>query len=432
MNKRRIWRAALGAGLVALLVVGVVYAATIDVDTFVDGPQNLTVDDGTTTALDSAGSYTSIIGDYRDLYLEWDSGTTDDGVALDVNTTDETLVFSAKSNMQGFAEITWDGDNDASSLSYNLGEDLTDSGTNTGIHLRVVKCDHDTTLTFTGHDSSSSSAALSRDVAGCQGVEYLDLFYEFDDFGTGATWSNLGALVFKIDGTVAADLDVTVDLIEATGEIREYGDLPDGTGGTPDYTDNDNELAAYHSNPQGLTLGFNLDYEGSSSASQDCEGDDDGNFDDEDGVTPNFFDFLGTDYWGADVTVNGCSGTCYLNGWIDWNSDGDFGDSGEHFINEEEVNDGSDTYVLDQASNVTAGQYYLRFRVCDTSGECDSPSENATNGEVEDYRWYMNPTAITLTDITARSSTFTLALGAVALVAVGLLGAAVVLRRRRA
>ena len=52
----------------------------------------------------------------------------------------------------------------------------------------------------------------------------------------------------------------------------------------------------------------------------------------------------------------------------------------------------------------TKGYYYVRLRLCDTSTGCDDPAEvpvNGINGEVEDYKIYLDPTAVELAAFSA-------------------------------
>jgi hypothetical protein len=389
--------------LTVLVVVGVVYAATVNIDTLNAGEQQLTVNTVTTSASDSADGGGDVLGRYRDAQLFWVAGDPNKDVNLKIDaggTTDE-LSFAAEPDAQGRTTITWDGDTDPDTLDpVGLGDaDLESSSpANDGILVAIEYADRTATLKFTGYDDASNYEDLSYTVNhGDLEIQRMDLFFPFGNFtiqaGTGADWSSLGALELDISGDTA--LDLTVDYLETTTGFREYGDLPSSS---PDYT---NVLDAYHV-PEGLTLGANLDTETAANASSDAEGDDGSEFDDEDGATPVIFSFLGTDYWGAQVTVNGCAGTCYLNGWIDWNNDGDFGDAGEHPISQG-VSNGMANYPLDEASQVATGSYYLRFRVCDNAVDCDDPGvdqdEAVKNGEVEDYRWSFGTTAVVLSSL---------------------------------
>lgn len=91
----------------------------------------------------------------------------------------------------------------------------------------------------------------------------------------------------------------------------------------------------------------------------------------------------------ATVTVTGAGGV--LQGWIDWNGDGDFADAGEQIatnIADNGVGDGnaaSGTIMLSVTPPASAalGQSFARFRWSTTSGL--TALSTASSGEVEDY-----------------------------------------------
>lgn len=404
--------------MIAILLAGVVYADVVTIDTFNSGNQELVVhltDDHQASSVGTVAG--DILGAYRDAEVNFiDTGHVDGPkvtLAIDAGSGVGTnyLSFSADSNAQGEAKITWDGDNDPDVLdSEGLDANLASSDpTNEGLLLRVLNADRTATLKFTAYMSDTVYSNLSftineRD----QDIDWLDLFFPFNLFtpvsGSGVDWEHVGALVLDISGD--EDLDLTIDYIEARTEPRDYGDLPDSSfSGVPDYTD---VLDAYHV-PKGLTLGEDLDTEDSYQPSSTAFGDDAGGFDDEDGVNPRYvFDgFYKVYVWQANVKVNGCAGTCYLYGWVDWDHDGTFSNETERAIEMAGSSEAlSASYTLSPASTVQPGYYYLRFRVCDVSTECDDPGTGnndtrATNGEVEDYRWYMDPTAAELSSFTA-------------------------------
>jgi hypothetical protein len=452
-RKPRVLRAGLGALLVAsLLVVGVVYAASFDVDTFNDDAAyvDLTVYDldGYRVAT-GEGDHANILGGEHDVELELSSdgdadtesvdailnGYYDGPLFIDTN----KLQFEAGSDTGAVADltVTWDGnDNDnGSSLDHTglNGENLVDD-TNEGLLLTVLSSDQDVTIGIEGYSSSSDWSETSISLLGDTSTELerFDLFFPFDntsiwtDHGTGVDWGNLGALVFVLNGT--SNLDFALDNLEAT-TVREYGDLPSSYG--------TNVLDANHI-PWSLRLGHNCDAESDDNASTDTQGDDtDRTYDDEDGVRPTGTWAAGTDGGHVEVVVSGCDGTCYLNGWINWDSDSDsnFTDGGEQIFTDEPLGNGTHDLDFDVPSGTSFDDIdrYARFRICESQNECDTPTaQNVFNGEIEDYLFHWGPTAITLTDITAQSNTLPLALGVVALVAVGLMGAVVILRRRRA
>ncbi|WP_425615497.1 GEVED domain-containing protein [Anatilimnocola sp. NA78] len=114
---------------------------------------------------------------------------------------------------------------------------------------------------------------------------------------------------------------------------------------------------------------------------------------DEDGVTISPIAFGGTTTIVA--TVNGGPGQ--LNGWIDWNQDGDFGDAGEQVFTNTAVVNGANTFTLTvpvEASVLASTTTYARFRVNSTGGLASTGF--APDGEVEDYAITLEPTRATV------------------------------------
>ena len=91
----------------------------------------------------------------------------------------------------------------------------------------------------------------------------------------------------------------------------------------------------------------------------------------------------------ATITVAGAAGR--LQGWIDWNGDGDFADAGEQIATNIADNGAGDTNAaagiigisITVPATPTLNQTFARFRWSSTFGL--SPSSTASNGEVEDY-----------------------------------------------
>ena len=87
----------------------------------------------------------------------------------------------------------------------------------------------------------------------------------------------------------------------------------------------------------------------------------------------------------AVVNVQGISsGTYYINGWIDFNDDGDWADAGEKVANDFAVTtNGTKTITFPVPSNAVAGSTFSRFRLSSTPGL--SYVGSAADGEVEDH-----------------------------------------------
>jgi hypothetical protein len=414
---------AIVAGIVLLAGVILVLAATVTIDTFDQGYQNLNANWENTVVSGTADVATAdILGGERDVVVTWDSGDNYVRVAIDSGPPpgSNRLGFSEDTVTLGEASIIWDGnDDDADGLDNEGlgGEDLTDNGTNDGVQLLVYSCDagFDLRVTvYTGTNSSVYTLTLSQAIA----PPGESRFMPFSDFevlsGTGAVFTSAGAVVFDIL-PAKADVDLTLDLFESTAN-RDFGDLP-ATYNTTLTSDGPRHVVG------DLYLGSVIDREADGFPSDNADGDDDNNYDDEDGVvrTPGVNWEPGTVGEGkggsVDVTVTGCSGTCYLNAWIDWDDDDEFTDTGDQILDDRSVSNGDSqtiTFNIPAGADVTDVSLYTRFRLCDAQNTCDSPTGEVTNGEVEDYQWYFSPTAVTLTRLDAISVPSRSPVGAVA------------------
>lgn len=172
----------------------------------------------------------------------------------------------------------------------------------------------------------------------------------------------------------------------STGEVEDYAatiiapmdysDAP-ATYGTPS-----------HTIVSGVRLGATApDNEAAAQPSTGANLDDTTGTDDEDGITlPTL-----TQGQTASITATVAGAGGYLQGWIDFNGDGDFADSGEQVATNIQDNTGSDTNAtagsITFSVNVPAGavttQTYARFRWSSTSGL--NSTAVANDGEVEDY-----------------------------------------------
>ncbi len=118
----------------------------------------------------------------------------------------------------------------------------------------------------------------------------------------------------------------------------------------------------------------------------------------DDGVTRS--GVWGSGSGGVQITVNGAAG--YVTGWVDWNQDGDFADTGEQVFANEYFTDGQTRIILFSipVSSINGATLNARFRLYPgiQSGVQALPSfdNGAAGGEVEDYAWAWSPTAITL------------------------------------
>ena len=418
MNKRQnpalSLRTAISAAvLVALLVLGIAQAAQVNVETWNEGEQSLWVDSNKTTESGTQDT-AACIGGERDIYLEWLSGTTGAVYTyVDYGGTSDRFSYTAGDGMMARATLQWDGnDNDAIALDNDglNNVDLTDGGNNDGMWMVVLFEDYPADLRLEVYRDTTAlnwSYATVRLPSLNPGTR-MDIFIPFADFvvggGTGADFGDVGAVVMRLDGNLVAATDVSIDFCEANS-VREFGDLPVGLYGA-------SILSANHV-PQGLRLGNNADAEMSYQSSTQADGDDNSTTpDDEDGVEPRNLPWsAGANGGRVRFKILGClaSSGCYVNGWIDWNNDGDFGDTvdgaSEQIVDNYQDVDGTYTEYIDVPSSFSSGSYYARFRICNTSTGCDDPGNTDTNvrdGEVEDYLWPLGPTAVELASFAAR------------------------------
>lgn len=101
--------------------------------------------------------------------------------------------------------------------------------------------------------------------------------------------------------------------------------------------------------------------------------------DDEDGVS---FDTMIVACSSANQLTVTSAGMGRLDGWIDFNADGDFADAGEQIFTNQPLT-GSDALPFDAPCSTGSGTTYSRFRVS-SAGGLDSTG-SAADGEVEDY-----------------------------------------------
>jgi uncharacterized repeat protein (TIGR01451 family) len=142
-----------------------------------------------------------------------------------------------------------------------------------------------------------------------------------------------------------------------------------------------------HTIVNGIRLGASVDADVGFLNSSNATGDDTNGTDDEDGVTiPTL-----TQGQSATISVNVnqvTAGTGRLQGWIDWNGDGDFADAGEQIATNLQLAAGTtgtiSVPVTVPAGAITSAPTFARFRWSTTAGLSSTPT--ATDGEVEDYQ----------------------------------------------
>ena len=397
------------------LLTSIALAASVGIDTFDGGVQALTADSATPNVFDAVSG--TMVGGERDIELNRDSGTGIANVYVDLDDSNKVDIANLSAT-RSTTTITWDGADGVAALDPSgLGSiDLTSGNTNQGLHFELTFDDKPVDIIFRYY--SGSATAYDEYVlelpGGIDSTGHVDYYIPFatgwTSVGGGADVTQVGAFQLIVDASqIKSEAgDVSFDFFEADN-FRDVGDLPTTFAyGVPTHIST------------GLRLGSNIDIEDPAEAaiwgSTNANGDDLDGFDDEDGVvqTPGF-NWTGVNGGSIDVTVTGCSGTCYLSAWIDWVDNGTFTDGNvdgsgvnEQIFNDQSVTNGTTslTFAVPPA-RVGAGStsaFLARVRLCDSTGQCNTPGSAATSGEVEDYRWGFDPTAIRLSSLTARPS----------------------------
>jgi len=183
--------------------------------------------------------------------------------------------------------------------------------------------------------------------------------------------------------TTLNDFDFAFDLSDL-----DFGDLPSN------YAVSLSQNGAYHIINNNWKLGSNIDAESDGLPSVEADGDDNDNFDDDDGI-----EFLNQGNW--EESTNQCivvtydiptDETAYVVGWIDWDDDGTF-------VNDMVLNgsvsagNSPDTFCFNVPSsvNLEAGWTNSRFRLFAEEPDVPAfsfnglPSGDSLIGEVEDY-----------------------------------------------
>lgn len=188
------------------------------------------------------------------------------------------------------------------------------------------------------------------------------------------------------DGEVE-DHEVLIE--EEEPQEHDWGDAPD-VAGTPQYPTLSGNSGAHHLIvPGGPILGNVIDSDPDGQPTIYANGDDivDGG-DDEDGV---FFPHSIVAGVPTKIQVSSATGGT-LQGWIDWNGDGDWADAGEQVVTDLGIPAGPTTLSISVPSAAMGGpngRTYARFRISSLGGI--GVGGYVADGEVEDYLIHLEP-----------------------------------------
>ncbi len=208
--------------------------------------------------------------------------------------------------------------------------------------------------------------------------------------GTGQSYSRFryrtsGAAIsyngYLPDGEVE---DYAVYLEPGPQYEMDFGDAPDNPASGYNYPTWLANNGARHIITPGLFLGSLIDVEMDGQPNIVASGDDLAGVDDEDGVNIPTVLMIGATY---NIQVV-ASANGFVDGWIDYNTDGDWADPGEHLFITQPVISGLNTLSFTVPSGSVVGQSYARFRYR-TANIPISYNGLVADGEVEDYPVYL-------------------------------------------
>lgn len=280
-------------------------------------------------------------GDDSDTLDDEDGMTLPAALVAGAATTLTAKVTGAGGYLQAW--VDWNGDNDFADAGEQIATDLQDNGTG---------------------DTNATTGTIAWSVTPPSGLVAGTRIARF-------RWSSTSGITAT--GTAA---DGEIEDYAVTAVKYDYSDAP-ATYGAP-----------AHAIVAGMHIGAaDPDSEAAAMPGTSADGDDTTGSDDEDGVT------LSSLTQGQSATISATiAGTGgYLQGWIDWNADGDFADAGEQIITNLQDNGSGDTdsttgkiaVSLTVPATASSTTTYARFRWSSTQGL--TATAVATDGEVEDY-----------------------------------------------
>ena len=192
---------------------------------------------------------------------------------------------------------------------------------------------------------------------------------------------------FRINST--GDLNIGGDA--SNGEVEDYrvtisSQMDFGDAPTNNYATLLSQNGARHQVVTNFMLGTKLDSEPNGQPNAAASGDDinPSNADDEEGII-----FTSPIVAGSNASVQiTCTlptgvTTARLNAWLDFDRDGDWGESNEQIFTDLTVGSGTASFTFPVPGSASGGQTYARFRL-NTNGKI-GPNGSTSEGEVEDY-----------------------------------------------
>jgi hypothetical protein len=218
-----------------------------------------------------------------------------------------------------------------------------------------------------------------------------------------AVVGSLSGSTYTITGAeIAASTSFTCTF---SNRSPDYGDAPDAAATTAagNYRTTLADGGPSHSFVAGLSLGALLDADSGALQNASADADDTNGLPDDEDAIASFLPLsvtAGQTYLVAVDVTNTTGNPAYLVGYLDFNKDGDFLDSGEQSATLTVNASGSQSISFTTPAGMTTGITYARFRLASVQSQAESSVGAATGGEVEDYQVSITtaaPTTLTVT-----------------------------------
>ncbi len=464
MKKKNLLLLGLLMSAMLVLVFSVTYALPIiNIDTFDSDSQTFELAVPNGPLCDTLTGGNDMVGGVRDISLERLSGSGDVKVEINETIAPNAMAFSVAANTTGRMILQWDETAGCSLTTEGLTS--LNLAPNDGLYILVQQADQGMTIKMRIYTTAANYSDLDYtwpyDVESPGHLAYFP-FDTFTPHGTGADFTDVGSIEVEIEGS---SLDMVFDVI-SSDFARDYGDLPAAYNNTTNTPTNGIDDGARHI-INGIYLGSLIDSELDGQEASAADGDA-VRSDDEDGLDP----VIGSD-WGdgsgdIDITVvapDNVDGGCVV-GFIDWDGNNIFDSTGttggvSEIVYNAGVYAGSDTISIDtpERSDYLSGDYpatlNARFRIFAANdpifaesglsvgfGGCPRSNSAATDliklvygealdGEVEDYQWGFSPTAVSLQNVSANSTSTLPTVGIIAFALLAIIGTGVALTRRQ-
>lgn len=425
---------------------------------------------GTPISASGASDDTAVLGGEREIEATVTGGINGEQLVVTTNNAGNSVANAAGgSSLVYTVDFLYDGKDNSGTPGVDAaaglgGVDLTVDGANPQdeFYIGINSMDQVGTLSILVYSSATACSVVSLPAVGkvydssrkLVEIPFTDFSSMCPGASSNADFTSVNAVVLRVTASGGnAGLDINIHSFgTAQQAFVDTGDLPD-TSTNASYKYNlvvdPFGVVGAETGPRhvigGPQLGTTITAETAQQPSIPAL------LDSDDGIFTWGMWATGVNGGNVQVTVNGCTGTCYLNGFIDWNHDGKFYegaptnayDDGEKIFTDRAVTNGTNVLIrfnIPAGTVLTSTEFYARFRLTSQSTNgFGSPWGDAFDGEVEDYLLAFNPNSVSLVQLSARPAggilsletlpTAVLPLAGLLVLALGL-GSVVLLRRK--